>query len=144
MQWCLDSLQPYGLYIPWNFPGQSTGVGSLSLLQGIFLTQGLSPGLPHCRPILHQLSHWGSQRVLECIAYPFASGPSRPRNWTGISCIAGSFVTSWATRETLCPQQLFNPTQLILYHWKLRPTQNVFSIHTRSGWVRSRTLMSWF
>ena len=34
-----DSLRPHGLYSPWNFPGQNTGVGSLSLLQGIFPTQ---------------------------------------------------------------------------------------------------------
>ena len=34
---------------PWNSPGQNTGVGSLSLLQGIFPTQRLNPGLPHCR-----------------------------------------------------------------------------------------------
>ena len=44
---------------PWNSPGQNTGVGSLSLLQGIFPTQGLKPGLPHCRQILYQLSHKG-------------------------------------------------------------------------------------
>ena len=37
---------------PWNSPGQNTGVGSLSLLQGIFPTQGSNPGLPHCRWIL--------------------------------------------------------------------------------------------
>ena len=42
---------------PWNSPGQNTGVGSLSLLQGIFPTQGSNPGLPHCRQILYQLSH---------------------------------------------------------------------------------------
>ena len=52
-----DSLQPHGLYSPWNSPGQNTGVGSLSLFQGIFPTQGLKPGLPHCRWILYQLSH---------------------------------------------------------------------------------------
>ena len=40
--------------------GQNTGVGSLSLLQGIFPTQGWNPGLPHCRWILYQLSHRGS------------------------------------------------------------------------------------
>ena len=55
-----DSLQPHGLYSPWDSPGQNTGVGSLSLLQGIFPTQGLNPGLPHCRWILYQLSHQGS------------------------------------------------------------------------------------
>ena len=45
---------------PWNSPGQNTGVGSLSLLQGIFPTQGLNLGLPHCRWILYQLSSQGS------------------------------------------------------------------------------------
>ena len=44
-------------YSPWNSPGQNTGVGSLSLLQGIFQTQGLSPCLPNCRRIGYQLSH---------------------------------------------------------------------------------------
>ena len=52
-----DSLWSCGLYSPWNSPGQNTGVGSLSLLQGIFTTQGLNPGLLHCRWILYQLSH---------------------------------------------------------------------------------------
>ena len=54
------TLKPYGLYSPWNSPGQNTRVGSLSLLQGIFLTQGLNPGLPHCRWIPYQLSQKGS------------------------------------------------------------------------------------
>ena len=106
-----DSLQPHGLYSPWNSPGQitgvgslsllqgisqprdqtqvsciagglslpaesqgkpkNTGVGSLSLLQGIFPTQGLNPGLPHCRRILYHLSHqgspWDSGEALEAI-----------------------------------------------------------------------------
>ena len=56
------TLQPRGLYSPWNSPGQNTGVGSLSLLQGIFPTQGWNPGLPHCRQILYQLSHKGSPK----------------------------------------------------------------------------------
>ena len=42
---------------PWNSPGQNTGVGSLSLLQGVFPTQGLNSGLLHCRRIFYQLSH---------------------------------------------------------------------------------------
>ena len=54
-----DSLRPHGLYSPWNPPGQSTGVGSLSLLQWIFPTQELNWGLMHCRQILHQLSYQG-------------------------------------------------------------------------------------
>ena len=52
-----DSLQPHGLDSPWNSPGQNTGVGSQSLLQGIFPTQGSNPGLLHCKQILYQLSH---------------------------------------------------------------------------------------
>ena len=47
---------------PWNSLGQNTEVGSLFLLQGIFPTQGWNPGLPHCRWILYQLSHNGSQQ----------------------------------------------------------------------------------
>ena len=54
-----DSLRPYGLYSPWNSPGQNTGVGSLSLLQETFPTQGSNPGLRHCRLILYQLSYQG-------------------------------------------------------------------------------------
>ena len=49
LTFCMDS--------PWNSPGQNTGVGSRSLLQEIFPTQGLNPGLPHCRWILYQLSY---------------------------------------------------------------------------------------
>ena len=50
------SLWPHGLYGPWN-SGQNTGVGSLSLLQGIFPTQGSNPVFTYCRQILYQLSH---------------------------------------------------------------------------------------
>ena len=60
-----DSLQPHGLYGPWKSPGQNIGVGSLSLLQGIFPIQGLNPGLPHCKHILYQLSHKGMKANLK-------------------------------------------------------------------------------
>ena len=88
------SLQPHGLYSPWNSPGQNTGVDSLSLLQGIFPTQELNPGLLHCRRILYLLSHKGNLRILERVTYPFSSRSSQPRNRTGISCIAGRFFTN--------------------------------------------------
>ena len=55
-----DSLRSPGLYHLWNSAGQNTGVGSLSLLQGIFPTQELNWGLLHCRQILYQLSYEGS------------------------------------------------------------------------------------
>ena len=50
-------LRPHGLYSPWNSPGQNTGVGSRSFLQGIFPTERSNPGLLHCWRILYQLSH---------------------------------------------------------------------------------------
>ena len=90
-----DSLWPHGLYHPWNSPGQNTGVGSLSLLQGIFPFQESNPGL-HCRQILYQLSHKGSPSILEWLAIPFARGSSQHRNQTGVSCIADRFFTNWA------------------------------------------------
>ena len=60
-----DSLPPHGLYNPWSSAGQNTRVGSLSLLQGIFPTQGSNPGLPHCGQILYQLSHKGSPVIMK-------------------------------------------------------------------------------
>ena len=91
------SLRPQGLHSPWNSPGQNTGVGILSLLQGIFPTQVSNPGLPHCRRILYQLSHKGNPRILEWVTYPFSRLSSRPKNRTRISCIAGRFLSlgSW-------------------------------------------------
>ena len=94
-----NSLRPHGLFSPCSSPGQNTGVGSLSPLQGIFPTHRLNPGLPHCRQILYRLSHKGSPRILEWVAYPFSSGSSQPRNQTRVSCIAGRFFINWTTRE---------------------------------------------
>ena len=95
-----NSLWLHGLYSPWNSPGQNTGVGSISLLQGIFPMQGSNPSLPRCRQILYQGSHKGSQRILEWVAYPCFSTAFLPRNQTGVSCIAGRFFTNWALRES--------------------------------------------
>ena len=61
-----DSLRPHGLYSPWNSPGQNAE-DSLSLLQGIFPTQGSNTGLLHCRWILYQLSHKGSPNIAKVI-----------------------------------------------------------------------------
>ena len=83
----------------WNSPGQNTGVGSLSLFQEIFPTQESNPGLLHCRQILFQLSHKGSPRTPEWVAYPFSRGSSQPRIRTWISYIADRFFTNWAMRE---------------------------------------------
>ena len=87
----------------WSEPQSAPGLVFVDCIelqhQVIFPTQGLKPGLPHCRQILYYLSHKGSPRVLEWVAYPFYSRSSRPRNQTRISCIAGGFFTNWAIRE---------------------------------------------
>ena len=59
-------LQPSRLLCPWNSPGQNTGVGCHSLLQGISLAQGLNPGLLRCRQILYCLSHQGNLKEMMC------------------------------------------------------------------------------
>ena len=73
-----DSLR---LYSPWNSPGQNSGVGRFSLLQGTFPTQGSNPGLSHSRQILYQLSHQRSPKT-----YPFSRGSSQLENRTQVSC----------------------------------------------------------
>ena len=84
-----DSLQPHGLFSPWNSPDQNTGVGSLSLLQGFFPTQGLNPGLLHCRQILYQLSYQGSSMCNKtqlndlkpyCVCHPQGSNKRNGRD----------------------------------------------------------------
>ena len=78
-----SSLRPHGLYSPWNSPGWNPGVGSLSLLQGIFPTQGLNRGLLHHRQILYQLSHRGSLTWM-----------ASPTWWTWVWVSSGSW---WRT-----------------------------------------------
>ena len=88
-----NSLQPYELQSPWNSLGQNTGVGSPSLLQGIFPTQESNRDLLHCRQIFYQLSCQGSPQngrgtiILSIRHYPKVFGftcntvGSHPQNW---------------------------------------------------------------
>ena len=80
--------------------GQNIGVDSLSLLQGIVPTQGLNPGLPHCRWILYQLSHKGSPRILEWVAYLFSSGSSQPRNKSGTPALQADSLPTELSGKT--------------------------------------------
>ena len=121
---CPTLCDPMGLYSPRNSLGQNTGMGNLSLLQGIFPTQGLKPGMPHCRWILYQLSHKGSPRILQWVAYPFCSGSSRPRNRTRVSCTGGGFFTQLSGKP-----MREGPSKLLSAHphrtttWLLRKVQ---------------------
>ena len=121
----MDILQ--GDSLPAEPPGKpkNTGVGSLSLLQQIFLTQESNWGLLYCRQILYQLAlreapKWKSLShvrlfatpwtihpihgilqawILAWVAVSFSRRSSQPRDQTQVSSIAGAFLTSWATRE---------------------------------------------
>ena len=86
---------PLGSSVHVDSPGKNTGVGCHPLLQGILPALGLNPHLSHCRQILYCLSHQGSPRILEWVACLFSRGSFQPRNWTGVSCIAGGLFTSW-------------------------------------------------
>ena len=101
-----DSLQPHGLYIPWNSPGQNTGVGSLCPSPGDLPNPGVEPRSLTLQADFLPAEPQGSPRILEWVAYPFSSGSSQPRNWTRVSCIASGFFTSWAAREAwnLCEE----------------------------------------
>jgi len=85
---------PPGSSVHGDSASKNTRVDCYALLQGIFPTQGSNPGLLHCRQILYQLSHQGSPRIVEWVAYPFSNGSSQPRNRTRVFCIAGRFFTS--------------------------------------------------
>ena len=85
-----NSLWLLQLYSPWNSPGQNTGVGSLSFLQGIFTIQGWNPGLLHWRMILYQLSHQGYPKKAECL-----------KNWWfQIGCWRILFKLPWTARRS--------------------------------------------
>ena len=104
-----DSLQPHGLQptrllCPWDSPGKNTGVGCYSLLQGIFLTQGSNPGLPHCRQILYHLSHLGSPWIcVHPILFLFLM--LRPYANILVNCFHDTDVKSagiWSLYEQCC------------------------------------------
>ena len=103
--WLCDPMDcsPPGSSVHGDSPGQNSGVGCHALLQGIFPTQGLNPGLSHCRQILYHLNHQGSPWTLEWAAYPFSKGSSRPGNPKWVSCIVG-FFTSWVTKKAPIPK----------------------------------------
>ena len=111
------------LFCPWDSPGQNTGVGSHSLLRGIFRTQRLKRGLLHCRQILYHLNHQGSH-----LSYMLKSSESescslmsnsllpsvefsRPESWSAWSvnkyyCQASSVLYSIIPQVTVTPSKI--------------------------------------
>ena len=127
-----DSLPSQGLYSPWNSPGYNTGVGSLYLSRGLSQPSDWTQISHIAGEFFYQLSHKGSPRILEWVAYPFSSGSSWPKNRTGISCIAGGFFTNWAMREALIQMTTYKCS--ILY----RLCGNIFFLN--STFIYSMTM----
>ena len=124
-----------------NSSAKNTGVGCHALLQGIFPTQGSNSGLLHCRWILYHLSHQGSPRILEWVAYPFSRGSSWPRNRTRVSCIEGKVAQSC---PTLCdPMDYSLPGFSVHGIFQVRVLEWVaISFSRGSSWPRDRTRVS--
>ena len=102
-----DSLRPHGLYPaglfrPWNFPGKTAGVGSHSLFQGIFLTQGSDPGLLHYWQILYCLSH--QLLFSHCCVWLFATP------WTAAYQASLSFIISQNLFKLMSIESWCHPT----------------------------------
>ena len=93
---CMDC-SPRGSSVHGDSPGKNTGVACHALLQGIIPNPGVS-----CIEggFFYHLSHQGSPRILQWVAYPFSRETSQPSSWTGVSCPAG-FFTSWTTWKAL-------------------------------------------
>ena len=105
-----DSLWPHGLkparpLCPCGFSRQDYWSGWPCPPPGHLANPGIKHTSPHYRQILFHLCHQWSPRILEWVAYPSSKGSSWPKNRTGVSCIAGGFFTSWATRDA---QSLFH------------------------------------
>ena len=81
-----NSLWPHGLYTVHGIPQART-------LEWVAFP--FSRGWTH----VSRIGHKGSQRILKCVAYPFSSGSSRPRNQTGVSYTPGGFFTNWGIRK---------------------------------------------
>ena len=114
---------------PWNSLGQNTGVGSLSILQGVFPIQESKRGLLHCGWILDQLSYQGNPHV-----NPFSRGSFQPRDWTQVSHIISRFFTSWASREAhVILTQPFNLNESLNFFVSME----LMIVPTPSPWKRN-------
>ena len=121
-------LKPTRLLYPWNFPGKNTGMGSHSLLERIFQTQGLNPGLLHCRWILHHLSHMNPFQVppMELFS-PFSSVQSLSHvrlfaiPWTAAFQASLSITNSWSLLKLMSVESMMPSNHLILCHPLLLP-----------------------
>ena len=111
-----NSLQPHGLYSPWNSPGQNTGVSSLSLLQGIFPTQESNPGLPHCRWTLYQQSHEGSPQSFLSSVQSLSRVRLFATPWIPAHQASLSITNSRSSLKLMSVESVMPSSHLILCH----------------------------
>ena len=120
--------------------GKNIGVGCHALLLDIFMTQWWNPGPRHCTLIIYWLSPHGNPRTLEWVAYPFSGASSQSRNQTAVSCIAGRFFTSWATRKApLCSYCSFKWSDLpVVWNFTCylmpHPPKASYTVLSGNGW----------
>ena len=101
-----NSLWPQGLYSPRNSPGQSTGVGSHSLFQGIFPTQGSNPSLLHHRQTFH---HWVTRIANTSYIYTQFSVWWSLYNINvvrSLPCLKLIYVSHWSSDESHNPHHI--------------------------------------
>ena len=125
-----DSLQPHELYSPLNSPAQNNGVGSLSLLQGIFLTQGSNPGLPHCSRFFTSWATREVHRNMCSLLVGMQNGTTTLQNRSEFSYKTKYVLTVWFRNHTLwyltkwienvCPsaQKFYSSLYVISETWK--------------------------
>ena len=121
------------LYSPWNSPGQNTGVGSLSLLQGIFPTKGSNQGLLHCRQILSHLSHQGGPKSLVRTMNKYLRKLHQDWKRPKVNC-GGDPGSASPASETTDSQTLRGERASLspsaIRHLKTFKPENTFSLHS--------------
>ena len=119
-----NSLQPHGPCRPWNSPGQNPGVGSCSLLQGIFPTRDWTQVSRTAGSFFTSWATREAQGYWSGEPIPSPADLPKPRNQASVSCIAGGFFTNWwwliliVDNETTSPQRL-NQSSLHSHCWYL-------------------------
>ena len=120
------SLSRVRLYSSWNSPGHNTGEGSLSLIQGIFPTQGLNPRLLHCRQILYQLSYEGSPTPL-LIYWLNQSQTHSNSSRRNMALIIHISFGVWSVQDC---SQVLKPSNLSFRQLSPIPPSNLWNIFT--------------
>ena len=94
-----------------------------------------------CHPMDYTAHGILQARIPEWGAIPFSRGSSQPRNWTQVSCIAGRFFTSWATREA---QRKIKRSTKYIQHLLCAKYRRHWDISVSEIKTPSLTELNWF